>query len=339
MRRSIWAAATVGMVTVAIGLGIAGCKKGSEAGGASDKVKIGYLVKQPDEPWFQAEWAAAQEAADENGFDLIKIGTPDGEKVLSAIDNLAANGAKGFVICTPDVRLGPAIVAKANADDLKFMSVDDQFIGADGKPMTDVHHLGVAARDVGHVAGQALADQFKKHGWPIAQTAACIVTFDELDTARERTDGIIEKLIENGFPKDHIFTTPEKTTDIPGSFDAANVLLTQHGDVKYWLVGAMNDNGALGAVRALEGRGFTADNSVAVGINGTECIDEFKKANVTPFYGSVLMEANVHGYNTALDVFKWVTKGIEPPLSTYTGGVLITRADFEQQLKAHGMWR
>ncbi len=125
------------------------------------KVKIGFLVKQPDEPWFQAEWSAAEKAATENGFELLKIGTPDGEKVLSAIDNLAANGAKGFVICTPDVRLGPAIVAKAKANDLKLMTVDDQFVGPDGKAMADVPHLGVAARDVGHVSGQALADQFK----------------------------------------------------------------------------------------------------------------------------------------------------------------------------------
>jgi L-arabinose transport system substrate-binding protein len=101
----------------------------------------------------------------------------------------------------------------------------------------------------------------------------------------------------------------------------------------------MNDTAALGAVRAAEGRGFTADNAVAVGINGTDCIDEFKKPKPTPFYGSVLMEANVHGYDSALAVYKWVAQGVEPPKARFTGGVLITRADFEQQLKKHGMWR
>src|SRR5690242_13476774 len=317
----------------------AGSTTNSAGGGSSGGVKIGFLVKQPDEPWFQTEWQFAQKAADENGFELLKIGTPDGEKALAAIDNLAANGAKGFVICTPDVRLGPAIVAKAKADGLKVMTVDDQFVGPDGKFLTDVPHLGVAARDVGHVSGQALADEFKRRNWPIEQTAACIVTFEELDTARERTDGIIEKLVENGFPKDRIFKAPQKTTDIPGSFDAANVLITQHGDVKYWLAAGMNDSATLGAVRALEGRGFTADNAVAIGINGTDCIDEFKKPKVTPFFGSVLMEANVHGHDTAVAMYKWITQGIEPPKTRFTGGVLISRSDFEQQLKEHGMWR
>ncbi|TWR68155.1 substrate-binding domain-containing protein, partial [Pseudomonas marginalis] len=74
---------------------------------AAEEVKIGFLVKQAEEPWFQTEWAFAEKAGKEHGFTVIKIAVPDGEKTLSAIDSLAANGAKGFVICPPDVSLGP----------------------------------------------------------------------------------------------------------------------------------------------------------------------------------------------------------------------------------------
>src|SRR5262245_47281046 len=70
-------------------------------GPASERLKIGFLVKMPDEKWFQDEWKFAQKCADKYQFDLLKIGAMDGEKVLAAIDNLAAGGAKGFVICTP----------------------------------------------------------------------------------------------------------------------------------------------------------------------------------------------------------------------------------------------
>ena len=80
------------------------------------------MVKQPEEPWFQLEWKFADQAAKQYGFELMKIGAPDGEKVLAAIDNLAASGAKGFVICTPDVRLGPSIVAQAKRQNLKLIS-------------------------------------------------------------------------------------------------------------------------------------------------------------------------------------------------------------------------
>ena len=99
---------------------------------AADAVKIGFLVKQAEEPWFQTEWAFAEKAAKDRGFELIKIAVPDGEKTLSAIDSLAANGAKGFVICPPDVSLGPAIMAKAKLNDLKVIAVDDRFVDANG---------------------------------------------------------------------------------------------------------------------------------------------------------------------------------------------------------------
>lgn len=311
----------------------------AKAAPAKPKVKIGFLVKQPEEPWFQVEWQFADKAGQEAGFEVIKLAVPDAEKTLAAIDNLAAQGAQGFVICTPDVRLGPAIVAKAKAANMKLITVDDQFIGADGKMLADVHHLGVAAREVGRVSGQSLADEFKKRGWAPEETAAGIVTFEELDTARERTEGIIEKLIANGFAKDRIFKAPQKTTDIPGSFDAMNILLTQHAGVKHWLVAGMNDTASLGAVRALEGRGFSAETAIGMGINGTDCIDEFKKAKPTPFFGSVLMEANIHGHDTALAMYKWIAAGVEPPKVRFTSGVLITRETFEQKLKDHGMWR
>ena len=145
---------------------------------AAPPIKIGFLVKQPEEPWFQLEWKFADQAAKELGFTLVKIGATDGEKVLSGIDNLAAGGAQGFVICTPDTRLGPGIVAKARANNLKFISVDDQFIGANGKPIATVHHLGISAYKIGETVGQTLAAEMKKRGWAVADTAVCAVTFE-----------------------------------------------------------------------------------------------------------------------------------------------------------------
>lgn len=337
MKRSIRMAAC-GLLAVVL---VSGCSRSSgpgEEADAKEKVKIGYLVKQPDEPWFQVEWQAAAKAGEEEGFKVIQLAVPDAEKTLTAIDSLAAAGAQGFVICTPDVKLGPAILNKAKMNNLKVMTVDDQFVGPDGEIMAEVHHLGVAARDIGHISGQSLWDEFQHRGWPVDETAVGVITFEELDTARERTEGIIEKLVENGFPAERIFKAPQKTTDIPGSFDAMNILLTKHPDAKYWVAAGMNDSATLGAVRALEGIGFTPENALAVGINGTDCIGELQKANPTPFFGSILMEANVHGYDSTMAMYQWIKEGVEPPKARFTGGVLITRENFEEELKAHGMW-
>ncbi|HVS50821.1 MAG TPA: arabinose ABC transporter substrate-binding protein [Opitutaceae bacterium] len=321
---------------------LAGCSKSPPAS-AGDRapsapaVKIGFLVKQPEVSWFQLEWRFADQAAKELGFSVVKIGAVDGEKVLAAIDNLAASGAQGFVICTPDTRLGPAIVAKAAAAKLKVMSVDDQLVDATGAPLRDVPHLGISARKIGETVGGVLAAEMKRRGWTAADTAVCTVTFDELATAKERTDGAVGALIAAGFPRERIFSAPQRTSDIPGAFDAVNILLTQKPGVPHWLVCGMNDWAVLGAVRALEQRGVAADNAVGVGINGTDCIDELEKAKPTSFYGSILLSAREHGYETARMMYRWIKEGVPPPPDTRTAGVLITRENFRQVLKEQGV--
>jgi L-arabinose transport system substrate-binding protein len=322
----------------------AGCTKSPDsaagaAGGAGGgaAVKIGFYVKQPEEPWFQLEWKFAEQAAKELGFTLVKTGGNDGEKALAAIDTFAAGGAQGFVMCIPDTKLGPAVANKARAANLKFIAVDDRFLGPDGQPMKNVHYLGISAQRIGEDVGKLLAAEMKKRGFKPEETAVCAVTFDELATAKERTDGAANALVAAGFPKDRIFRAPMRTPDIPGSLDATNTLLTQQPGVKHWLVCGTNDNAVLGAIRALEGRGFPPESCVGIGINGTDCIVELEKARPTSFYGSMLLSAKEHGYKTCEMLYKWIKDGVEPALDTRTVGTLITRENFRQVLKEQGI--
>ncbi|MBT2916397.1 arabinose ABC transporter substrate-binding protein, partial [Vibrio anguillarum] len=103
--------------------------------------------------WFKKEGIFAEKAGKQYNFEVIKMAVPDGEKTLNAIDTLAASGAKGFVICTPDPKLGPAIMAKAKSYDLKVITVDDQFLNAKGEPMTNVPLVMMAASEIGYRQG------------------------------------------------------------------------------------------------------------------------------------------------------------------------------------------
>src|SRR5881409_3297208 len=87
-----------------------GASASPTATASGEKVKIGFIVKSATEEWFQTEWKFAQQAADKDGFELVKLEAADAEKTLSALDNLAAQGAKGVIICAPDVKLGSSIV-------------------------------------------------------------------------------------------------------------------------------------------------------------------------------------------------------------------------------------
>lgn len=299
------------------------------------KITVGFLVKMPEEPWFQNEWKFADKAGAKYNLEVLKIGVPDGEKVLTAIDSLATKGAQGFVICTPDVRLGPAIVAKAKAQNLKVFAVDDRFVGADGNPM-DVPYMGISARKIGELVGKSLYDEMTRRGWKIDETAACTITHDELQTVKDRTDGATDALIAAGFPKDKIFRATERTTDQEGAFNAANVTLTQHPEVKRWLVFSVNDEGVLGTVRAMEGRGFTAENVLGIGIGGSTALAEFRKPNATGFWATALLSPMRHGFETTELLYKWIKDGVEPPKTTYTSATLITRDNFENVMREQG---
>jgi L-arabinose transport system substrate-binding protein len=311
---------------------------GAPAVEAADQVKIGFLVKQPEEPWFQDEWKFAEQAAKKDGFTLVKIGAPSGEKVMSAIDNLAAQKAQGFIICTPDVKLGPGIVAKAKADKLKMMTVDDRLVDGAGKPIEAVPHMGISAYNIGKQVGDAIAAEIKKRGWDMKEVGAIDVTYEQLPTAHDRTAGATDALVAAGFPKANVIQAPQAKTDTENAFNAANIALTKNPQFKHWVAYALNDEGVLGAVRAAEGRGFKADNMIGVGIGGSDsAINEFKKPEPTGFYGTVIISPKRHGEETSDLMYQWITTGKEPPKLTLTTGMLATRDNYTQVREQMGL--
>lgn len=303
---------------------------------AADPVKIGFLVKQAEEPWFQDEWRFAEQAAKDKGFTLVKIGIPNGEKMMAAIDNLAAQKAVGFVICAPDVKLGVAVNRAAKRHKLKVMSVDDQLVDGAGKPIADIPHMGISAYEIGKQAGQGLAEEIKARGWKLDEVGALRVAFDQLPTARERTQGALDALKAAGLPAGNLVDAPQAKTDTESAFNAANIAFTKNAKFKRWVAFGLNDEAVLGAVRAAEGRGIKQDAMVGIGIGGSQtALNEFSKAAPTGFFGTVLISPKRHGYETAVAVYEWATAGKAPPPVTLTSGTLMTRknqADVRKQM-------
>lgn len=301
-------------------------------------VKIGFVVKQAEEPWFQDEWKFAEIAAKEKGFTLVKIGAEDGEKVQSAIDNLGAQGAQGFIICTPDVKLGPGIVAKAAANDLKVMTVDDRLVNADGSPIEDVPHMGISATKIGEAVGQAIADEAKARGWNPAEVGVIRVSYDQLPTAVERVGGALSVLKAAGFADTNVFDAPQAKTDTEAALNAATIVLNKNAGIKHWVAVGLNDEAVLGAVRATESVGIAADSVIGVGIGGAEsAINEFKKPSATGFFGTVIISPKRHGYETALNMYEWVANDKEPEKLILTAGQLAKRDDYQAVRKDLGI--
>ncbi|MGI4983316.1 MAG: arabinose ABC transporter substrate-binding protein [Janthinobacterium lividum] len=305
---------------------------------ADEPIKIGYLVKMPEQAWFINEQRAATEYGKQNHFTVINIGVPDGEKVLSAIDNLGAQGAKGFVICAPDVRLGQAIRARAKRYNMKFVTVDDQLVDSAGKPIADIPHLGLSSYNIGMQAGEAISAEMKRRGWKPEETGALRVTDYELPTAKLRTDGATKTLLAGGFPQANIYDAPQKTTDDEGGFNAASPVLSKHASVKHWVIFGMNEETVLGAVRATEQLHIAPADVIGVGINGAgEAFAEFQKKTPTGFYGTIAVSSTTHGRESVQNVYNWVTKDQVPPMYKESTGTLMTRDNWQQVRKDLGI--
>jgi L-arabinose transport system substrate-binding protein len=304
---------------------------------AADPVKIGFLVKQAEEPWFQDEWRYAEVAAKEKGFTLVKIGIPNGEKTMAAIDNLAAQKAQGFVICAPDVKLGKAIERAAKRNNLKVVSVDDRLVDGSGKPIESIPHMGISGYQIGKQVGEGIIAEIKARKWNMAEVGAIRVAYDQLPTGKERTTGAVDALKAAGFPAANIIDAPQAKTDTENAFNATNIALTKNAKFKHWVAVGLNDEAVLGAVRAAEGRGIKADNMIGIGIGGAKAAEnELNKPQPTGFFGSVMISAKEHGYQTSINLVNWINGKATPPAEVLTKGMLMTRANQAEVRKAMG---
>ena len=293
--------------------------------------KIGFIVKNAEQGWFQTEWRFAEKAAKDKGFDLIKIEAKDGEKLMSALDNLGAQQADGVVLCTPNVKLGHAIVKRVKYNNLKLLTVDDRLVNGKGKPIKEVPHIGISAYNIGIQAGNTIYDEMKNRHWNLKDVSAMALIYKQLPTAAQRTNGAIDALKKHGLKTSNIFVTPHAKDDTKKAFDAGNILIAKHDNSKKWIVFGMNDSVVIGGVRALESNGIPSKDIIAVGINGSnEAINEFKKDKVTGFYATIILEAKKHGYKSSVAMYDWIKNGKKPALLTYTTGSVATRANYKK---------
>jgi len=311
---------------------------GGGAAYAADQIRIGFLVKQPADGWFQDEWRFAEKAAFDKGFKLIKIGVSTPDKLMAAIDNLGRQKAQGFIVCVPDVSLGNAVVAKASKSKLKLMTVDDRLIDDKRQSIESVPHMGISAYKIGEQVGVELAAEAQRLGWKLNEVGLIRVSYDQLPTAKDRTDGAVAALTKAGLPVGNVIHAPQKTAETEDAFDATELAIVQNPRFKKWMAVGFNDETVLGAVRAAEGKGIKADSMIAVGIGGSaSALSEFNKAEMSGFHATVLISPKRHGYETASNMYEWIKNGKEPEKLIQTAGAIALRSNFKEVRMSMGL--
>ena len=66
---------------------------------------------------------------------------------------------------------------------------------------------------------------------------------------------------------------------------------------------------------------------VGVGIGGAKAAENELNKPATGFFGSIMISAKEHGYQTSVNMYNWISGKAVPPAEVLTKGMLMTRAN------------
>lgn len=272
-----------------------------------DDVKIGFLVKQFEELWFQDEWKFVDQVVKEKGFKLVKIGVLSGGEVLIVIDNLGVQYVQGFVICVFDVKLGLVVVVKVKQNNFKLMMVDDCLVDGVGKLIELVLYMGIFVMKIGEQVGDVIVQEMKKCGWNLLEVGVICIVYDQLLIVKECIDGVVVVFIKVGFFVVNVLISLQVKMDIEVVFNVVNIILIKNLKFKYWIVFGLNDEVVFGVVCVVEGYGVKLVDIIGVGIGGSQLVfNEFVKFEKIGFFGIVLISLKCYGYEILVNMYEWI---------------------------------
>lgn len=285
---------------------LAGCStdapSGAAAGSAapaaaskSGKMTVYGIYKAGDQSWFIDEGAAAKKAVEAAGGEFIYVDAKmSPEEYLKAIDNAIANNASGVVTCIPDQTMSQSVVDKLSAANIPVIAADDALQDGSGKKL--VPWVGIDAYAIGDTNGKWLADYAKKNDLVSKpDTGLLILTMDTVSSCVPRAKGEYDAFTKAlpEFNSGKIFKADYDGTTDKGNTAAAAVF-TAHPEIKTWLVTGANEEGTIGACRALESAGLDK-HACVVGLGAYLAKDEFKKPGGSPMKAATYFSSDSIG--------------------------------------------
>jgi len=293
----------------------------------AQNLKIGFINKMGDHPWFVAEVKGAQEKARELGVDFISQDVQfDANLAITTLDTMIGDGVAGIAIVVPDRGIGPIVAAKAMAAGIPIVAVDDDFAFEDGKP---VPYVGMNARSIGKKVGEELAKIYKKEGWEKKNVRVVAIEDRRADTCMQRSNGAEEEFLAAvpEFNRANLLRVAYDNTMV-NAIDVMTTTLTAHPDATNWVFYSCNDDGVLGAARALENSGYAPEAGLGIGIDGSRACDAFGSGTPSGFRGTMWLNSANHGSVAVELLVKAAREGSEIPLATYAEPEFITAENF-----------
>lgn len=295
---------------------------------AADKGVIYGIYKAGDQTWFIDEGAAAQKAAEAAGYRFIYVDAKmSPEEYLRAIDNAIANKAAGVVTCIPDQTMSQAVVDKLAEAKIPVVAADDA-LEVDGRKIAP--WVGINAYVIGEANGEWLANYAISNNLvENPEVGLLIVTMDTVSSCVPRAEGEYNKFTElaPSFDKSRIFKADYDGTTEKGNIVSAAVF-TAHPEIKTWLVTGANEEGNVGAVRALESAGLDK-NACVVGLGAYMAKDEFRKPGGSAMKASAYFSSDAVGAGS-VKVLLDLIDGKEVTQETAVDAIIVTPENFEE---------
>ncbi|MCR5791141.1 MAG: arabinose ABC transporter substrate-binding protein [Lachnospiraceae bacterium] len=306
----------------------------ADAGSSEGGVVYG-IYKAGDQTWFIDEGAAAQEAVEAKGDSFTYVDAKmSPEEYLKAIDNAIANNAKGIVTCIPDQTMSQAVVDKCAEAGIPIVAADDALQDTDGAKL--VPWVGINAYVIGQANGDWIAEYAKANNLETdPECGLLIMTMDTVSSCVPRAEGEYDNFTAAcpDFDTEKIFKADYDGTTEKGN-TAAAAIFTAHPEITKWLVTGANEEGTIGACRALESAGLDADACV-VGLGAYMAKDEWnnKGADGTCMKAAAYFSSDSVGKGS-VDVLYKLIDGEEPAMETAVDAIVVTPENYKDVMGA-----
>ena len=297
------------------------------AAAQDDDIKIGYINKMGDHPWFVAEVAGASEAAEAAGAEFVSQDVQfNADLAITTLDTMIGDGVDGIAIVVPDRALGPVVAARAAEAGVPLVAVDDDIQDQDGN---SVPYVGLNAFAIGERVGENLAKFYEQSGWDRDTVGIVSIEDRKADTCMQRNGGAEKALLANSnLTEDQIVRAAYDNTMV-NAIDVMTTTLTANPQYDHWIFYACNDDGVLGAARAMENSGYPAEVGIGIGIDGSRACDAFGNGRSSAFKGTMWLNSANHGRDAVNLLLASIKDGTPLPAATYSDPEFVTMSNFD----------
>lgn len=268
---------------------------------ADAKTAIGVTIYKYDDNFMSFVRRAIEGAAAGKAEVVMQDSQNDQAKQNGQIDALIAKGVKSLAINLVDPQAAATIVSKAKAANLPVVFFNKEPNADVLKGCEKCWYVGTTSSESGVMQGQLILEAWKAHPeWDKNKDGKIQYVLLKGEPghpdAEARTKFAVDTITKGGVQVDQL----ELQTAMWDSAKANNLMdtwLAKHGD-KIEFVIANNDGMALGAINALQSKGYFKDNKFMPVVGVDAIPDALAKIKEGTMVGSVLNDAKNQGLAT-----------------------------------------